>query len=77
MNEWDKRYSESGYAYGTEPNDFLKQNFSTIQRGKVLSITEGEGRNAVFLAKQGYQVTAIDSSIVAINKAEQLAPSIR
>ena len=77
MNEWDKRYSESGYAYGTEPNDFLKQNFSTIPRGKVLSIAEGEGRNAVFLAKQGYQVTAIDSSIVAINKAEQLAPSIR
>lgn len=73
MNEWDKRYSESGYAYGTEPNDFLKQNFSTIPKGKVLSIAEGEGRNAVFLAKQGYQVTAIDSSIVAINKAEQLA----
>ena len=73
MNEWDKRYSESGYAYGTEPNDFLKQNFSTIPKGKVLSIAEGEGRNAVFLAKQGYHVTAIDSSIVAINKAEQLA----
>ena len=71
---WDQRYSESGFAYGTEPNDFLKDHFKQIPYpGKVLCLAEGEGRNAVFLAKQGYQVTAVDQSIVGLEKAIKLA----
>jgi len=71
---WDKRYNEEGFAYGTEPNDFLESEYSRIpKRGKVLCLAEGEGRNAVFLATQGYSVTAIDQSSVGLEKAEKLA----
>jgi len=70
---WDERYSAAEYAYGTNPNNFLEANFSSIPKGKVLSLAEGEGRNAVFLAKQGYSVTAVDASLVGLNKAKKLA----
>jgi SAM-dependent methyltransferase len=70
---WDERYSAEGYAYGTKPNKFLEENVSYIPKGQVLSLAEGEGRNAVFLAKQGYSVTAVDASIVGLNKARKLA----
>ncbi|MEZ9200464.1 class I SAM-dependent methyltransferase [Shewanella sp. 10N.286.54.B9] len=70
---WDQRYSNSEYAYGTQVNDFLKDNYHVIPQGKILSLGEGEGRNAVFLAKAGFSVTAVDSSIVGLIKAKQLA----
>lgn len=70
---WDERYNTEEYAYGTEPNDFLKMNVAAIPKGRVLSLAEGEGRNAVFLAKQGYSVTAVDSSSVGLDKAKKLA----
>jgi SAM-dependent methyltransferase len=71
---WDQRYSESDFAYGTAVNDFLKDEFQRIPSGgRVLCLAEGEGRNAVFLAQQGYRVTAIDLSEVGLNKARQLA----
>jgi SAM-dependent methyltransferase len=70
---WDERYRAEEYAYGTTPNEFLVEKFSCIPKGKVLSLAEGEGRNAVFLAKQGYSVTAVDASLVGLNKARKLA----
>ncbi len=71
---WNQRYSEEGFAYGTEPNDFLKaQCFRLPKRGRILCLAEGEGRNAVFLAKQGYLVTAVDQSSVGLQKAVSLA----
>lgn len=70
---WDERYSAEGYAYGTKPNKFLEENVNSIPRGRVLSLAEGEGRNAVFLAKQGYSVTAVDASLVGLSKARRLA----
>jgi SAM-dependent methyltransferase len=70
---WDERYSAEEYVYGRNPNKFLEANVSTIPKGKVLSLAEGEGRNAVFLAKQGYSVTAVDASLVGLNKARKLA----
>lgn len=71
---WDQRYREAGYAYGIEPNDFLKAEYSCIPAGgRVLCLAEGEGRNAVFLAKQGFSVTAVDQSAVGLEKAEKLA----
>lgn len=70
---WDERYSADHYIFGTEPNAFLKENFGVIPKGKVLCLAEGEGRNAVFLAKQGYRVTAVDSSLVGLKKASKLA----
>lgn len=70
---WDERYNSDEYAYGKEPNQFLAENYESIPKGTVLSLAEGEGRNAVFLAKQGYSVTAVDGSAVGLRKAEKLA----
>lgn len=70
---WDERYSREDYVYGIEPNDFLKEKFKLIPKGKVLCLAEGEGRNAVFLAEQGYEITAVDASSVGLRKAEKLA----
>ena len=74
MHHWDKRYAEAGYHYGTEPNDFLRENAAAIPAGgAVLCLGEGEGRNAVFLARRGYRVTALDQSAVGLEKAARLA----
>ncbi|CAA0108235.1 Uncharacterised protein [Halioglobus japonicus] len=70
---WDERYSSVDYAYGTAPNDFIRENVDSLPKGTVLSLAEGEGRNAVFLAKLGYEVTAVDSSAVGLEKARKLA----
>ncbi|BBL69419.1 SAM-dependent methyltransferase [Methylogaea oryzae] len=70
---WDERYSAEEYAYSKEPNQFLAENYRAIPKGRVLSLAEGEGRNAVFLAEQGYSVTAVDGSAVGLKKAEKLA----
>jgi 2-polyprenyl-3-methyl-5-hydroxy-6-metoxy-1,4-benzoquinol methylase len=70
---WDQRYSEPDYAFGTEPNDFLRAMADRLPRGRLLSLGEGEGRNAVWLAGQGFSVTAVDSSAVGLDKARHLA----
>ena len=70
---WDQRYSSDSYAYGTKPNDFLMEISDKLPSGKVLCLAEGEGRNAVWLAEQGYQVTAADASQVGLQKADKLA----
>lgn len=70
---WNDRYNTADYVYGESPNDFLARHCSRIPKGKVLCLAEGEGRNAVFLARQGYQVTAVDASDVGLNKAQKLA----
>ena len=70
---WDDRYSEPGFAYGTAPNEFLASITDKIPQGKILSLAEGEGRNAVYLASLGYQVTGVDGSEVGLHKAMELA----
>ncbi|MGB0860147.1 MAG: class I SAM-dependent methyltransferase [Pseudoalteromonas spongiae] len=70
---WDTRFSNSEYAYGTQANDFLKQHVSSLKANKVLTLAEGEGRNAVFLAQQGFEVCAVDASIKGLEKAARLA----
>jgi len=72
-NKWDERYSSDKFVYGKEPNLFLKQNVEKIPQGKVLCLADGEGRNGVFLAKLGYDVTSIDFSPQAIEKTKFLA----
>lgn len=73
--QWDERYSEPGYAYGTEPNDYLVEMAGLLPPGKLLSVAEGEGRNAAYLAHLGHDVTAVDSSRVGMQKAGELAQS--
>ena len=75
---WDERYSEEGFAYGTEPNKFLQQTVPTLdlpQGAKCLLLAEGEGRNGVYMAQQGFDVTGVDSSAVGLRKAQELAKS--
>ena len=71
---WDDRYSQPGFAYGTEPNEFLASAAGHIPAGgAVLSLGEGEGRNAACLAGLGHRVVAVDQSPVGLAKARQLA----
>ncbi len=71
---WNERYSAPEYIYGTEPNDFLREQVSALPPGgRLLCLAEGEGRNAVFLAGQGFAVTAVDLSEVGLAKAAALA----
>ena len=72
-SEWNRRYGESGYTYGTEPNGFLRSVVDSIPAGRILSLGEGEGRNAVFLAEHGYDVLGVDASSVGLAKAGSLA----
>jgi len=72
---WNERYAASEYAYGTEPNLFFRESLEKIPPGKILFPAEGEGRNAVFAAKLGWDVTAFDVSIEGKKKAELLAGS--
>lgn len=72
--DWDARYSESGWAFGTEPNDFLREQAPRLSpRSRVLTLAEGEGRNAVHLAMLGHDVTGVDLSRVGLEKAATLA----
>lgn len=71
---WDQRFSGDDYLFGTAPNAFLaSQSHRLTGGGKALSVADGEGRNGVFLAKQGYDVLSTDFSPVALEKAKKLA----
>lgn len=70
---WDERYKEDDFAFGMEPNEFLVTEALRIPAGRVLCLAEGEGRNAVYLASLGYQVTAVDQSLIGLNKAKAFA----
>jgi len=74
MNFWDQRFAEPGYKYGTEPNAFLiEQATRLVAPADVLVPGDGEGRNGVWLARQGHHVTAVDYSPVGLQKARDLA----
>jgi hypothetical protein len=69
---WNERYSSDEYVFGKEPNTFLAEHVHLLE-GPVLSIAEGEGRNAVFMAEQGLVVLGVDQSDVGLGKALVLA----
>lgn len=73
VSMWDKRFSERVYVYGTSPNDFLRDAIGSLPKGKVLCLADGEGRNGVYLAQQGNEVTSVDISSVGLQKARDLA----
>lgn len=70
---WDERYSGEEYIYGEFPNDYLQSRLSQFYPGEILFAAEGEGRNAVYAAKEAWKVTAFDQSKMAKKKAEKLA----
>ena len=71
---WDARFSSDEYIFGTEPNVWLAHHADLFKPGmRVLAVADGEGRNSVWMAKQGLQVDAFDISPVGIEKAKKLA----
>ena len=60
---WNERYSDSEFAYGDQPNDFLAANVGQLVAGTCLCLAEGQGRNAVWLAELGWDVTGVDFSL--------------
>jgi 2-polyprenyl-3-methyl-5-hydroxy-6-metoxy-1,4-benzoquinol methylase len=72
-NRWNERYSNKEFAYGELPNVFLKKQLENLSPGSILFPAEGEGRNAVFAAQLGWNVSAFDISNEGLNKAKSLA----
>jgi len=73
---WDRRYGKAeSHVYGSEPVDFLKEQMRTLapRKGRALCLAAGEGRNAVYLAQQGFEVLAVDISAVGLEKCRGLA----
>ena len=70
---WEDRYGQNEYAFGIEPNEYLKNQLLKIEPGTILFPAEGEGRNAVFAAKMGWTASAFDISANGRNKALKLA----
>jgi SAM-dependent methyltransferase len=76
MNKWDERFSDEEFFYGEKPNAFFANYLASVkEKGRILLPAEGEGRNAVYAASQGWEVHAFDSSKVAQQKALDFALS--
>jgi hypothetical protein len=74
MNDiWNTRYASKEYIYGSLPNEYFKQQIDKLTAGKLFLPAEGEGRNAVYAAKMGWKILAVDSSEVGKEKALKLA----
>jgi len=71
---WDKSFSSDTFVYGEDANEFVQRASSLISKSsKVACFAEGEGRNAVYVATLGHNVTAFDISTVGLDKTKQLA----
>lgn len=71
---WNGKFSKADYFYGINPNDFLASNIELLKNHqKLLCLGEGEGRNAIFFAKNGFEVSAIDASNLGLEKLQNRA----
>jgi SAM-dependent methyltransferase len=75
QEEWDERYAGTELVWTAEPNQFVVEELAGDTPGRALDLGTGEGRNAIWLAEQGWQVTAVDFSAVGLAKAAKLAAS--
>ncbi len=73
IDRWNDRYRNEEFAYGVQPNNYLKEQLAKLPVGKILFPAEGEGRNAVYAASLGWTVSAFDISVEGRNKAARLA----
>jgi Methyltransferase domain len=72
---WEQRYGVEAYLFGTEPNEFLRDSMALLPSGVALCLAEGEGRNSVFLAENGYSVHSVDLTETGVAKTLRLAES--
>ena len=70
---WDERYTDREYLWDVGPNQFVERLLVGLTPGTAVDLAAGEGRNAVWLARQGWSVTAVDFSQVGLDKAQRLA----
>lgn len=76
LARWNARFASADYVFGTEPNAFLAARRDLLKPGqKALAVADGEGRNGVWLARQGLDVLSVDFSPVGLQKARDLATS--
>jgi SAM-dependent methyltransferase len=73
---WDERYGAAPLVWSAEPNQFVATELADLPPGRAVDLACGEGRNAIWLASLGWQVTGVDFSPVAIEKARQLSSSV-
>ena len=73
IDKWNEKYSKNEFAYGEQPNIYLREQLEKLNVGTILFPAEGEGRNAVFAAKLGWTVSAFDISVEGKNKALRFA----
>ena len=71
--EWDRRYAGAELVWTAEPNRFVVEELQDLAPGRALDVAAGEGRNAVWLAARGWQVTAVDFSAAGLDKGRRLA----
>lgn len=72
-DRWNERYRSEDFVYGIQPNNYLKEQLQKLNPGKILFPAEGEGRNALYAAKCGWDVSAFDISSEGRKKALRLA----
>ena len=72
-DDWDRRYAEPHLVWSAEPNRFLVEELAGLPPGPALDLACGEGRNAIWLARRGWEVAGVDFSGVAIDKAGRMA----
>ena len=70
---WDERYAAREYVWDVTPNRFVERYLAGFTPGRAIDLAAGEGRNAVWLARQGWEVIAVDFSRVGLDKARRLA----
>ena len=74
---WDERYAAAELVWSVEPNQFVARECADLPPGRALDLAAGEGRNAIWLARRGWAVTAVDFSRVALDKGRRLAGDTR
>ena len=65
---WDERYAASELVWSAGPNQFVESELTGLRPGRALDLAAGEGRNAIWLAAQGWEVTAVDFSLAGLDK---------
>ena len=73
---WDERYAAADLVWSVEPNQFVARECADLAPGRALDLAAGEGRNAIWLARRGWSVTAVDFSEVALSKGRRLAGAV-
>jgi SAM-dependent methyltransferase len=70
---WDRRYADTELVWSATPNQFVAEELAELPPGRAVDLASGEGRNAIWLARRGWEVTAVDFSRVGLDKGRELA----